>query len=247
MWTTYNLNSNNWKDGPRDAHFKSVTATVTADHAITDTNVNKAEFAHHSTTTALNVCTKAEKPLKAFRDHLATIASSFLIRPVDLQKQLLLFREAMELRMTVKDFLNDEIPPNRQWFMLVAREGWTTKDVEEELTRPVLERLDLRERYRQFVWTSEQIEALRDKVSDSQAGRLLDDGLRQQFEEKLARIRQIGTRHFHQACKSSAHIGALKDFIDVALAIENVNLDDKISIVRSKLALLRVCKRLSYD
>ena len=57
--------------------------------------------------TALDACTKEEKPLKAFRAHLATIASSFLIRPVDLQKQLSLFREAAELRLAIKDFLTD--------------------------------------------------------------------------------------------------------------------------------------------
>lgn len=98
--------------------------------------------------TTLEICTKEPKPLKAFRDHLATLGSSFLIRPVDLQKQLSLFREAVELRMTVKDFLSDQIPLNRHWFSLAAREGWTTKDVEHELARPIAKRTKLRGRWR---------------------------------------------------------------------------------------------------
>lgn len=178
---------------------------------------------------------------------MATIASSFLIRPVDLQKQLSLFREAVELRLTIKDFLTDEIPQNRHWFMLVAREGWTTKEVERELAKPIAKRTKLRDRWRQFVWTQSRIDTLRDRVEESTAGRLLDSALRASFKEKLEKVKHIRGKSFQQACRATATAATLRAFIAEAQALENVDLDSMTEVVRAKLALLRVAARLCAD
>jgi hypothetical protein len=160
---------------------------------------------------------KQKKPIKYMVDKICKMSQQ-CVKPTDLLNCLGLFRQSLELRVRVKNFLCDKLEENLILLFDIFKKGLKVSDV---LSKHKNKRIPLRKRYPHLIFNEEDIERVYNEANDQTF--YLDSNLKGQVNHKYTKIQKLKFQDFENIKREDATPEEIAHYIKKINHFENLD------------------------